>query len=170
MSEFGTGAFYAAQVKKASVRPSEETGFVRLKVECLTIRLRPELERVSRWSGRLDSNQHSYACRVSSRGRTESPRPDSNRILPCTRRVLGLLSCMGRARGAGSWELSPARAVGSLDRPSGEAYFSLVFEASASCKAACRASTRGRSAPAEGIEPSSTPINSRVPDHSASLE
>jgi hypothetical protein len=37
---------------------------------------------------RLDSNQLSFACRVYSRGRNESPRPESNRITPRTRRVL----------------------------------------------------------------------------------
>jgi hypothetical protein len=116
----------------------------------------------------------------------ESPRPDSNRLLPCTRRVLDLSSCMGSARGARRLVHAGAsrgkRWIVRVKKPC-----VLNARVAVECRTfgsglrrarvgieptccACRAFSGERSAPAEGIEPSNRPVNSRLPDHSASLE
>ena len=135
------------------------------------------------------------------RDTSRSPRPESNRILPCTRRVLDRSSCAGRVLAVRAVPRSEARAPARADvrvdssecPPSG---ITKRGEAVAMCSCtkrvpyhlasgqslaaecvgfdprffACVATPSGRKGSSGRNRTFEGPVNSRLPDHSASLE
>ena len=107
----------ARQVERENcLRPSEETIVFRSLNECLTVRPPADDEQREAAVGRAGV-EPAFLGLLDFLGRAkQSPRPDSNRILPCTRRVLDLSSFAGRARGARPRGARRARADGEAVR------------------------------------------------------